>query len=93
MPKELIYGTSVPFEQSDAEVIVPVVEVRWDGESGFFQIGTRERNHEIPPLEVQEQDGPWPCTYGYPVELDRRGINNLIRSLRRARDQAFGKDE
>ncbi len=25
--------------------------------------------------------------------LDRSGINNLIRSLREARDKAFGKDE
>ena len=26
-------------------------------------------------------------------ELDRAGINNLIRQLRRARDREFGKDE
>ncbi len=27
------------------------------------------------------------------VTLDRREINQLIRNLRRARDQAFGRDE
>lgn len=27
------------------------------------------------------------------VDLDRKGINDLIRVLRRARDQAFGRDE
>jgi hypothetical protein len=27
------------------------------------------------------------------VDLTRNGINDLIRNLRRARDQAFGRDE
>lgn len=30
---------------------------------------------------------------GHYVQLDRKGINQLIRVLRRARDQAFGRDE
>lgn len=30
---------------------------------------------------------------GFFVQLDRQGINQLIRNLRRARDQAFGRDE
>ena len=30
---------------------------------------------------------------GWHIDLDRRGINDLIRNLRRARDQAFGRDE
>lgn len=30
---------------------------------------------------------------GFYVTLDRNGINDLIRHLRRARDQAFGRDE
>jgi len=30
---------------------------------------------------------------GYYVDLDRESINRLIRNLRRARDQAFGRDE
>jgi hypothetical protein len=30
---------------------------------------------------------------GWHVDLDRRGINQLIRVLRVARDQSFGKDE
>lgn len=29
---------------------------------------------------------------GFYVDLDRAGINRLIRNLRRARDQSFGKD-
>lgn len=30
---------------------------------------------------------------GFYVQLDRRGINDLIRHLRRSRDAAFGRDE
>lgn len=30
---------------------------------------------------------------GYYVNLDREGLNKAIRVLRRARDQAYGKDE
>lgn len=30
---------------------------------------------------------------GFYVTMDRDGINKLIRNLRRARDQAFGRDE
>lgn len=30
---------------------------------------------------------------GWHVDLDRRQVNELIRVLRRARDQAFGRDE
>jgi hypothetical protein len=30
---------------------------------------------------------------GWFIDLDRYGLNNLIRNLRRARDQAFGRDE
>ena len=32
-------------------------------------------------------------SHGWFCSLDRRGINDLIRKLRRARDQAFGRDE
>ncbi len=30
---------------------------------------------------------------GFFVDVDRRGINSMIRNLRRARDQAYGIDE
>jgi hypothetical protein len=40
------------------------------------------------------EDEPEPhFTDGMYVDLDRAGINKLIRNLRRARDQAFGRDE
>jgi hypothetical protein len=36
---------------------------------------------------------PEPEWAGQFVDLDRHGLNQLIRSLRRARDQAYGRDE
>lgn len=92
MPKELVEGTQCGcFDQSDPDECIetPVVDVRWDRESGYFQIATRAREAEVPTLE----EHPIPAKYGYYVDLDRRGINQLIRNLRRARDQAFGRDE
>jgi hypothetical protein len=98
MPKELIYGDR-PFGEEDPRQ--SVVDVRWDGESGYFQMATRERDAEVPPLltitpetvGVEHTAAAIPVEYGWYVQLDRRGINELIRVLRRARDQAFGRDE
>jgi hypothetical protein len=38
------------------------------------------------PMVIDPDSGVW-------CDLDRAGINNLIRSLREARDKAFGRDE
>lgn len=51
--------------------------------SGPMSIGT------VPIVEPYE----YLVTDGFYVDLDRRGVNDLIRHLRRARDQAFGRDE
>lgn len=45
------------------------------------------------PVTITEAPSPIHYTDGFHVQLDRRGINALIRHLRRARDQAFGRDE
>jgi hypothetical protein len=37
-------------------------------------------------------EGPWDPARGWFAHLDREGVNRLIRSLRKARDQAFGAD-
>lgn len=106
MPVEIVYGKQYPYGSlEDPGLGRSIVEVRWDRETGYFQIVTRcvradthetfipehvleklliEGDEEIPFLLAQE---------GFWVDLDRAGINNLIRNLRRARDQAFGRDE
>lgn len=58
------------------------VKVGWNKETGDVQIAT-----------VNEDADPFSAEGGLYVNLDRRGINDLIRHLRRARDQAFGRDE
>lgn len=61
-------------------------KVTWHREDGFsVQLAT------INP-EYEHDFGEWEKS-GWYVDLDRRAINDLIRVLRRARDQAFGRDE
>lgn len=123
MPKEVTYGDrpySGKWKQDidgpEKEVDVPVVgvvEVRWDRESGYFQIATLSYDSVIGgvvseyPLGLRElhtgqltkeaeaaEEEEWLArNQGLYVTLDRKGINKLIRDLRRARDQAFGRDE
>lgn len=122
MPKEIVYGDSLPFGTPDEPGPArSVVEVRWDREGGDFQIVTRcidaQTGETFQPHPGIQQSGfvdesltttaantvnvtwtlppPSMLTFydGFWVDLDRRGINQLIRNLRRARDQAFGRDE
>ena len=85
MPKELIhdehqYSGDHPNQEC-------VTEVRWSREGEHVQIATtliEMADHS--PVERKVQGGWY-------VTLNRRTINDLIRHLRRARDQAFGRDE
>lgn len=92
MPKELIYephGVAFPEDPERRGA----VDVRWDRESGYFQIGTHDPQSEVFVPGTPLSETTIPAEYGWWVNLDRRGINDLIRVLRRARDQAFGRDE
>jgi hypothetical protein len=91
MPKEKVYGSELPFGDEDPRR--SVVEVRWDADTGYFQIATKEATAELWVPGDSLPENAIPAEYGYYTCLDRRGINNLIRVLRRARDQAFGRDE
>jgi hypothetical protein len=57
-----------------------------ESESPAVTVGRDEVVIEAQPVETHFTDGMH-------VDLDRKGINDLIRKLRRARDQAFGRDE
>lgn len=76
MPKELVYGTV------NAEPHVGSgVEIGWGRDGQYVQMAT----------------GPVPVTgfdseRAHYVQLDRAGVNRLIRALRKARDQAYGRD-
>lgn len=97
MPAEKVEGIQHHTMPSpDGEVLisdplVPIVDVRWNREGEYVQIVTKATDAfggrlmgDIPETHVSD---------GYYVELDRKRINDLIRNLRRARDQAFGRDE
>jgi hypothetical protein len=92
MPKEYVhdahYGAeyvSYGLDGTPTPIPSPMtfqVKVGWNKETGDVQIAT-----------VNEDAEPFSAAGGLHVNLDRQGINDLIRHLRRARDQAFGRDE
>lgn len=94
MPADKVYGQQLPAMSNangseERQAIVPIVDVRWN-QAETVQIVTRAedpfggRATDVEGIHYLD---------GFYVDLDRRGINKLIRHLRRARDQAFGRDE
>jgi hypothetical protein len=96
MPKHYIYPTPNP-DGADAD---RRIELRWQREGGVQLAATRWAGD---PMKVDfgqefiqpEKDGDplVPAWMGDFVSLERAQINHLIRQLRAARDQAFGRDE
>jgi hypothetical protein len=74
------------------------VELQWQ-RGDYAQIGTTRWAGDGTPvldrefLDVAEGEPPVPAWDGQFVDLDRDSINHLIKQLRIARDQAFGRDE
>lgn len=81
MPKEIINDQFRHKGTSDDPNPDLRVEVSWQREHMDVQIGTVNPAFE----QFSEQRGWF-------AHLDREGVNRLIRTLRRARDQAFGAD-
>lgn len=81
MSKEMIADTMAPRDEG----LDPFrVEVRWQRDHGNVCVATVDPNVEN--LGSRES--------GLHVYLsERQDVNHLIRVLRRARDQAFGRDE
>jgi len=79
MPKEVI-TSAIQFE----DVVPFQIEVRWNknGYEPTIQVATTDPSADMFSLES-----------GLFVDLDRDKINQLIRNLRKARDQSFGSDE
>ena len=104
MPKEVVYAAESLY--GDTEPAVGVVEISWSREASHVQLATRAlRADDHEPFVWSEYEiilkqlGPadadkvrWLMS-GLYTTLDRNAINDLIRYLRRARDQAFGRDE
>lgn len=88
MPKEVIVqhwprifddeGREVPQETQ------ALVQISWSREAEYVQIATGQRH----PVTHESDSSEWLF-----VDMDRSMINEAIRVLRRARDQALGRDE
>lgn len=65
---------------------VQLATTMWKGEAGKPGTGVEY----LPPNEVGETFRAWDGPF---VDLTRSQLNHLIKQLRTARDQAFGRDE
>lgn len=82
MPAEYVRGVTTP---NDDDLAESLVKVSWGAE--YVQVATLVRDTETgEPLNANDDEGWY-------IDLDRQGINNLIRRLRQARDRAYGRDE
>ena len=79
MPKEIVIDRQAPGETD------PLLEVSWQRDLEHVQIAAYSR-HSVTLQTIGREEAQF-------VTLDRPRINDLIRHLRRARDQAFGRDE
>ncbi len=67
------------------------VEVSWSP-GAYVQVASVNPDSDL-TLPGDAPGSPEQPFTGWWVTLDREGINRLIRSLRKARDAAFGRDE
>jgi hypothetical protein len=81
MPKELIHSTPCP--EGDGANPWPTLAVGWSREGEYVQAKV---------VDVNSADYEAPGN-GLAVQLNRHSLNALIRTLRRARDAAYGRDE
>lgn len=81
MPKEIIHSKY----HGTSENPEPTVRVGWSREAGHVELATIMSDE----FELR----PTPEGNGWFAQLSREQINHLIRTLRKARDQAYGRDE
>jgi len=88
MPKEIVVQHGPRFYDDSGREIPqetqPFVQVSWSQEAEYVQVATGSRD----AVTHESNSEQWLF-----VSLERREINELIRVLKRARDQAFGRDE
>ena len=85
MPKESVYDCINYFNETRDKTVI--AEVSWGRDSESVQLATLLVAPSTHTRFTEEVEGGWF------INLDRKGINKLIRDLRKARDQAFGEDE
>lgn len=94
MPKESVYGEQHIFDPEESNPKVPTVDILWGRDQGFVQIVSKvEDPHGGRWMDENWNESEIYFTDGMYINLNRNAVNQLIRYLRRARDQAFGRDE
>ena len=95
MPRERITSTTVPeFDVTVAwnrDGTVQVASIAADADERL-----RNWTESAPAGSTEPETKPgtsFRLFNGWHVDLDRSQVNDLIRVLRKARDQAFGRDE
>lgn len=85
MPREFIYTEHKAIESNMPVAPQMCVSVGWSKEDhgGHVQLATLRNGKE----------NSFDPTDGLYTDLNRKQINDLIKALRKARDQAYGKDE
>lgn len=91
MPKEYVYGPKAFLSSGDAKYTCANPEAEFAATVGWSRLDNGGVVQLATIRNGQEQS--FEPEHGLYMELDRVGINDLIRLLRRARDQAFGRDE
>lgn len=81
MPKEFIDNASWSAEDSPTWQETRI-KVTWGRDAQYVQLAT-----------VADAEDATEWSDGWHIDMNRRTINELIRVLRRARDQAYGRDE
>lgn len=92
MPKENIYSR---YANETVPVLGPDGNPTGDrivAEDTRIHVGWNNDHVEIAVLNPSAPSMDGTAVPGWFVQLDRDGINRLIRTLRKARDQAFGAD-
>lgn len=80
MPKEIIRD-----QYETTPGVCATIEVGWGRESSHVELGTVVHDSSGQRVAKVTENGMF-------VQLNRDGINRLIRALRKARDQAYGSD-
>lgn len=88
MPKEIINSAYYGQEVTDADGTHPAEPTR-------LHVGwTKNRHVEVAVINsLVESAHPGDAAGGWFMQVDREGCNRAIRALRKARDDAFGRDE
>jgi hypothetical protein len=87
MPKEIIDTHRGTKEHPEPRVIL-----KWDKESGDAQLGVEFHEYFVFNKDSHLLDQPTFNSLWFTFE-SRRDFNNMIRILRKMRDQTCGKDE